>query len=290
MKKAVMLTLMLVLLLAFSACGVEQKSVSVNYGETAKIELSKEYADLKWESADTSIATVNNGVVKGIGPGSTTVTATSNDKTVAEVTVEVTIVDITGIFLNQESVSLKEDETTEIKYVLVPENASDYGITWKSVNIDIATVTENGKVTAVSPGTTTIICSSPQGIMATCELTVQEPSAIELLNEREAKLFDYLVHRMLNSFYNASAVRIRNIYGTDSAIDIAFTLDIQGTNKMGGTLFKQYMIMVTESGYSYFDISDYFNASSATPIDPAIMDFSKINAALSEYWASNSIG
>lgn len=100
---------------------------------------------------------------------------------------------LTGIFLNQNSMELEIDETAALTYSLVPENASSKKITWQSVNTDIVTVDNDGNLHAIAPGTTTIICSSPQGIMDTCEVVVKEPSAIDQLNEYEKWFFDVLV-------------------------------------------------------------------------------------------------
>lgn len=289
MRKTITLLLVLLTLLLLAACGMKQQSVSLNYGETTKVELDKEYPDMTWSVADEEIVSVSDGKITGVAPGKTTVTVMSKGKPVVEIEANVNIVEITGIFLNQSSLTLNLEESSQLKYSLVPDNASDYGITWKTVNEDIAKVTEDGTIQAKGAGTTTIICSSKSGVMGTCEVTVLPPSAIELLNDRERRLFEYMTQTMLPSFYNASAVRIRNIYGNTSTIDTVFTLDIQGTNKLGGTLFKQYMVMILNDKYSCFDISESFNKSNANVTDKSVMDYSKINAALEEYWSNSSI-
>lgn len=289
MKKAILVVLAFTLLFGLSSCGMEQQKIVVNYGETSSIELSKQYSELVWESADSAIAAVKDGKIMGLLPGSTTITGSSKGKPVVELSVEVNLIEITGIFLNQSSLILEQDEAVQLKYSLVPDNASDYGIKWKSVNEDVATVEEDGTVHAKGVGTTTIICSSKSGAMGTCEVTVKPPSAIELLNDVERGIFEYMTQTMLSSFYNASAVRIRNIYGAESIADSIWTLDIQGTNKLGGTVFKQYTIMKNNGKYSYFDVSDIFNQSKATPLDKSFVDYSKLNAALEEYWANSSI-
>ena len=291
MKKIIIPLLLAVIMLSLNGCGVKQQSIAINYGETAEAELGKEYPALTWTTADKEIADVNGGRITGIAPGKTTVTAMSKGKPVVEISVEVNTVEITGIFLNQSTLTLESQEETQLKYSLVPENASDYGISWKSVNEDIASVDENGEVKAVGIGMTTIICSSASGVMGTCEVTVNPPSAIELLNERERGLFGYMTQSMLTSFYNASAVRIRNIYGTESTADTVWTLDIQGTNKLGGTLFKQYTIIYDRSNgsYTYVDVSSLFNQSNAIALDRSIVDYAKLNAALEEYWKNSGM-
>ena len=288
MKKSVVLLVTFFLFVILSGCGIQKGEVILNYGEAEKVELKKDYPAVVWESGDTNIADVTAGSIQGKGPGSTVVKATVDGKTVAEFNVTVNMVEITGLFLDQQKVELDADGSTQVKYSLVPDDASDYGITWKSINTDIATVDQEGNITAVSPGTTSVICSTKSGILATCEVVVKAPAAKELLNKHEKGLFEYMVNDMLTSFYNPSAVRIRNIYGSKDLLDTMYTIEIQGTNRLGGTLFKQYLISISKGKYSNLDMSDYFNYK-ATPISTSVMDYSKINNALEEYWAEKGM-
>lgn len=196
---------------------------------------------------------------------------------------------ITDIYLSHNTAELEVEEHLQLTYTVFPEDAKTDGIKWTSANKDIATVDENGNVKAVSIGSTTIICTAPSGKKASCELTVKAPSAIKQLNEAEKGLFDYMVNTMLNSFYNPSAVRIKNIYGDASVSTALFTLDIQGTNKLGGTVSKQYLFVVNNGKYSYMDATDSFNRSTAKVMDPTSMDYAKINAALEEHWTNKGV-
>lgn len=290
MKRAISAIFVIIILFALTGCGTEQQSFSIDYGEEMKLTLSKDYPEIAWTSSDPTIVAIDGGTVTGVGPGEAKITGTSNGKTVAEITITVNIIDITGIFLNQSAMTIEAGEEVQLQYSLVPENASDFGIHWKSANDSVATVSDQGLIHAIGTGTTTIICSSMTGEMSVCEVTVKAPSAAELLNERESGLFNYLTTTMLNSFYNAPAFRIRNIYGYAKDADSVYTLDIQGMNRVGGTLFKQYVIMISNGAYSYMDVSDYFNRSGVEPMDTNILDYSKINAALEEYWSESSMG
>lgn len=59
---------------------------------------------------------------------------------------------------------------------ITPDNATDKSVTWKSSDTNIATVDANGKVIAVSVGTTTITATAQDGSgeEATCEVTVNK--------------------------------------------------------------------------------------------------------------------
>ena len=65
-------------------------------------------------------------------------------------------VNVTGISLNKTSLILTEGESYTLKATITPADATNKEIIWKSDNESIATV-ENGKITAKSIGTTTIM-------------------------------------------------------------------------------------------------------------------------------------
>ena len=79
----------------------------------------------------------------------------------------------TEVKLDQTSVELEEGDSVTLKATVSPENATDKTVTWTSSDESIATVDENGKVTAVKAGNVTITATS--GIQsATCSVTVKE--------------------------------------------------------------------------------------------------------------------
>ena len=81
----------------------------------------------------------------------------------------------TGIRLTKTSAELDEGETLELFYKLEPSDATTRGVEWASDNTDVATVDEDGLVTAVKAGTATITVSvkgQPE-IKATCTITVK---------------------------------------------------------------------------------------------------------------------
>ena len=82
-----------------------------------------------------------------------------------------------------ESISLKINSlvlfvggSEQLSATILPTDATDKSVTWSIDNTDVATVDENGNVTAVAPGTATITVSTVDGgYTATCEVTVEEP-------------------------------------------------------------------------------------------------------------------
>ena len=80
---------------------------------------------------------------------------------------------VTGIFLDQSSLTLKPGKTKTLTATITPSNASSHGMYWSSSNENVATVSNEGKVTAISGGSTVItVKSADGGYTATCNVTV----------------------------------------------------------------------------------------------------------------------
>lgn len=78
-----------------------------------------------------------------------------------------------GIKLNKNSLYMKVNYTEKLTVKSVPEDET-VKYTWESNDTDIATVDENGKVTAKAIGTTTIKVTSSNGFTDTCEVNIGE--------------------------------------------------------------------------------------------------------------------
>ncbi len=137
-----------------------------------------------WRSSNTSVATVNsNGVVTGINAGSATITATTTDGTnlsaSCAVTVQPNVIYATSISLNNTSATITEGENMQLTATVLPTNATNRTVTWRSSNTSVATVNSNGVVTGINAGSATITATTADGtnLSASCTVTVQ-PSFI----------------------------------------------------------------------------------------------------------------
>lgn len=109
---------------------------------------------INWSTTNSKIASVDqNGNITATGEGTATITATAdgNDKVFSQVKVEVTDPKIT--IQNGEKASMIINTKMQLFTDTGVENSK---ITWKSNDNNIATVDENGIVTAVGEGTTVI--------------------------------------------------------------------------------------------------------------------------------------
>ena len=83
-------------------------------------------------------------------------------------------VTVTSVTLDKSTLELVEEETAQLTATVLPENADDKSVTWTSSDETVATVDENGLVTAVGKGTATItVTTTDGGKTATCEVTVK---------------------------------------------------------------------------------------------------------------------
>ena len=144
-----------------------------------------DYAENKaveWEIPENDVIVhFINGNSINIGTlqeGTVTVTAHavdgSNLTASCVITVQQDIVHATSVELNQTSAGLNEGETLQLTATVMPEDATDKSVIWATSDATVATVDQNGLVTAVAPGTATITASTVDGseLTASCEVTV----------------------------------------------------------------------------------------------------------------------
>ena len=81
---------------------------------------------------------------------------------------------VKSIVLSDESLTLQLGETHQLTATVMPENADNRAVTWKSSNEDVAKVDANGVVSAIADGSCTITCTAKDGsgVKATCEVSV----------------------------------------------------------------------------------------------------------------------
>ena len=90
-------------------------------------------------------------------------------------------VSVTGVSLDKATLELFTGDTATLTATVEPGNATNQNVTWQSNNADVATV-DNGTVTAVGAGETTItVTTEDGGYTASCTVTVNE--GVDSINE-----------------------------------------------------------------------------------------------------------
>ena len=123
--------------------------------------------------------TYNNNTSDGSANVTASVSITGNSTnvtgTISGLTFDIVVpVAVSDVDLDKTSASLEKGETLTLKATFAPEDATETELTWKSSDSSVATVSEDGVVTAVAKGTATITATAESGVEASCEITVTE--------------------------------------------------------------------------------------------------------------------
>lgn len=153
---------------------------------------STTYNELDWESNDTSILTVHNGLLTPqANSGSATITASYRDELYSKNEQIVTIVPLTDINISSETLHItyapdknSTDANTSSTYTLMlngnyGDGNSSTNISsnafWSSSNVSVATVLSTGELTTIDAGESNITVSLFNELNTTLELNVTAP-------------------------------------------------------------------------------------------------------------------
>ena len=126
-----------------------------------------------WESADTKVVSVaSDGTVTAIGPGTTTVTATTNDGSFTSNCVVSVKSPAQHVSLDKTSLKLLEGESGKLTATVYPLNSTQKTLTWVSDHPDVASVDNEGNVTARKAGAATVTVKVAEKVTAVCKVTV----------------------------------------------------------------------------------------------------------------------
>ena len=87
------------------------------------------------------------------------------------------VIPVTGVSLDESSITLDVGGNQTLTATVTPEDATNKKVRWSSDNEDVATVSEDGVVTAVAGGTAVITATTHDGLFtASCTVTVNAPA------------------------------------------------------------------------------------------------------------------
>ena len=187
--------------------------LNLKVGDSQKLNYSADISNVSWGQAaytnyESSIISVSSdGTVKGLATGSTYLTVTvkgtiqetdssgnnasRTDTFTGECLVSVTEakVEVTNITLDN-TLTLAEGGVATLKATIAPDNAGNKAVTWTSSNADVATVDNNGTVTAKKEGTTQITVASVEkpSVTAVCTVTVMKKTDSRTLSLSQSNL------------------------------------------------------------------------------------------------------
>ncbi len=130
-----------------------------------------------WASSNAAIASVDqNGLVKGLSDGNCVITATAASGKSAAIRVTVTSVKVTGVSLDRFYAGVDVGRQLQLSASILPDNATEKRVTYASSDPGVATVDQNGLVTAVKAGQAIITATASEGgFQAECRFTSRAP-------------------------------------------------------------------------------------------------------------------
>lgn len=135
-----------------------------------------------WSTSNAEVATVAKGKVTAVKEGEAIITAKAGEKSATcKVTVKNGVVAVESITLDKTSLSLTKGQTETLTATVAPENATDKTVTWSTSDATMASVNQNGLVTALKSGKVTILAKAGEP-SATCEVNITTPVQSVSLN------------------------------------------------------------------------------------------------------------
>ena len=149
--------------------------VNINMGD------DEDAAEITFTVSDAGICTVEEktGVVDAVSesaqPAEITVTMLYHGHTYTDTCLVYIINEAEGVDISEAKLELKKGESASLSAEVTPKNATVKDVMWISSDESIATVDENGTVTAAAAGEVRIIAVTKQGhFMEACTVTVTE--------------------------------------------------------------------------------------------------------------------
>ena len=190
--KMAALILAVVMALGLAGCGVdisniglpsdlvlekdESQLLEIQYGtendvSTAEVAKAVEKLTLTWTSSDESVVTVDDtGMVTAVGAGEADVTVTAEKLNLSSTTHVKVVILPEGLSAPESmTLELNGENTKALGAVMTPEDATEVKLAYASSDESIATVDEDGMVTAVGVGECTITTTIVADVPATAE-------------------------------------------------------------------------------------------------------------------------
>ncbi|GGC12827.1 hypothetical protein GCM10011386_00580 [Parapedobacter defluvii] len=249
---------------------VDKESVSLFVGEQMQLTASPTDGtyNYQWTSEDPTVATVSNsGLVQTVGAGTTNIIVTGgNAKTIVPIT-SVVRIPLEDATISETSLELKPGDQKNLLVTLIPENANDVpNRQWISEDPDVARVTENGEVTAMSEGVTDIIFRAGEvekrvSVTVSTTRPFNGPHIISVAGPLHLYAADFDFGGEGYAFHDADATNPLNNddYRRGKGDTESFSVEIEGDGTNIGYInadeWWQYTVHVQDAGEYWLDVA-----------------------------------
>lgn len=163
----------------------ETQQLEIEYGTDDKAEQEKiaEAASkltIEWTSSDEEVITVDaTGLITAVGAGEADVTASAKEVNISSTTHVKVVITPTGVEAPETLELVTNGENSKnLDAKMTPEDATEVKLAYTSSDDSVATVDENGLVTAVADGECTITTYVVADAPATAETATQEAATV----------------------------------------------------------------------------------------------------------------
>lgn len=150
-----------------------------------------------WSSENENVAVVtSSGTVVAVAPGQTIVTATAADGSGVSSSADIVVYNpevlAESVNFEESSITMFKGETVTLVAIVLPENTTNKSVAWSSNNTTVASVDQNGVVTAKKAGTAKIKATAQDGsgVSGTVTVTVKNVTATDI----ELNYTSYTLH------------------------------------------------------------------------------------------------
>lgn len=215
-----------------------------------------------WSSDNTSVATVNDGVVSTLAVGSANITVTTADGGfTATCKVTVNPISVSGVTLDKTELDLRVGGTSSLTATVSPDTADNKSVTWSSDNaaVTVSANPSNDKiatVTGVSEGNAIITVTTADGShKATCAVSVTQSSEPVAGDEFE----------LVTSLSNLSSGDYV-VFGCEAQSAVAGTLHSNGYLTSVEATFNDDKVTLTNDMkvFTYGETNDGYSFESST--------------------------
>ncbi|MCH5239615.1 MAG: Ig-like domain-containing protein [Muribaculaceae bacterium] len=198
-----------------------------------------------WASSNENVALVdNNGIITALKAGHSIITATCGTQ-IASCEVTVSDIPASSVSLDFTALTLKKGQSQQLSATVLPANTTNPIVTWTSSNTTVATVSQDGKITALQAGTSTITATCGD-VYGSCEVTVEEATPEEII--LNYNLYTLKVEEKIQlQIVNPANVAATDVTWTSSASKVA---EVSSTGEVTAVAVGEATITATYKGIS----------------------------------------
>lgn len=223
---------------AVTSVSVSPTSLDLTEGGTATLTASVLPANatdpsVSWSSSNTGVATVGSrGEVRAVAAGKATITVTTTDggkKAECVVTVSPAHIAVQSVAITPDALSIEKMQTATLAVTVLPENASNPSVVWSSSDESVATVSQEGVISALETGTVVITASSADDGTKKAECKVEVVESTHVIRYRS-----YQNQPVTPSAYGGLGALVSNTFDGEWG-ELVFEKSIQ---YLGNDVFK----------------------------------------------------